>query len=114
MKFKNFKLLALLPLLVFLLSGCETLKVGKKTKKVFKHNTPLIKDQNIVDSGKSEVAKTLEMGPKPLEGDSRKLGKRKKISSEAQRNYLIISDDYPLLKQRVTLKFKNLYFIVYL
>ena len=48
------------------------------------------------------------MGPKPLEGDSRKLGKRKKISSEAQRNYLIISDDYPLLKQRVTLKFKNL------
>ena len=37
----------------------------------------LIKDQIIVDSGKSEVAKTLEMGPKPLEGDSRKLGKRK-------------------------------------
>ena len=33
MKFKNFKLLALLPLLVFLLSGCETLKVGKKNKK---------------------------------------------------------------------------------
>ena len=29
-------------------------------------------------------------------------------SSEAQRNYLIIPDDYPLLKQRVTLKFKNL------
>ena len=48
------------------------------------------------------------MGPKPIEGDSRKLGKRKKISSEAQRNYLIISDEYPLLKQRVTLKFKNL------
>ena len=38
----------------------------------------------------------------------KKLGKRKKISSEAQRNYLIIPDEYPLLKQRVTLKFKNL------
>ena len=35
---------------------------------------------------------------------------KEKISSEAQRNYLIISDDYPLLKQRVTLKFKNLDF----
>ena len=27
----------------------------------------------------SEIAKTLEMGPKPIEGDTRKLGKRKKI-----------------------------------
>ena len=96
-------------LFAFLLSACgPNSQFGKKYNKPFKHNTPLIKDQNIVDSGKSEVAKTLEMGPKPLEGDSRKLGKRKKISSEAQRNYLIISDDYPLLKQRVTLKFKNL------
>ncbi len=96
-------------LFAFLLSACgPNSQFGKKYNKPFKHNTPLIKDQNIVESGKSEVAKTLEMGPKPLEGDSRKLGKRKKISSEAQRNYLIISDDYPLLKQRVTLKFKNL------
>ncbi len=96
-------------LFAFLLSACgPNSKFGKKYNKPFKHNTPLIKDSNIVNSGKSEVAKTLEMGPKPLEGDSRTLGKRKKISSEAQRNYLIISDDYPLLKQRVTLKFKNL------
>ena len=73
-----------------------------------RHNTPLIKDKDIVSSGKSEISKTLEMGPKPIEGDAKKLGKRKKISSESQRNYLIISDDYPLLKQRVTLKFKNL------
>ncbi len=50
------------------------------------------------------------MGPKPLEGNAKKLGKRKKISSEKQKNYLIIPDDYPLLKQRVTLKFKNLDF----
>mgnify|MGYP004172829855 CR=1 FL=1 len=95
-------------LFAFLLSACgPNSQFGKKYNKPFKHNTPLIKDQNIVESGKSEVAKTLEMGPKPLEGDSRKLGKRKKISSEAQRNYLIISDEYPLLKQRVTLKFKK-------
>ena len=90
-----------------ILSGCGT-KYMKKYDKPFKHNVPLIKDKAVVNSGKSEIAKTLEMGPKPVEGDTKKLGKRKKISSEAQRNYLIISDDYPLLKQRVTLKFKNL------
>ena len=38
-----------------------------------------------------------------------KLKKRRKLL-ERQRNYLLISDDYPLLKQRVTLKFKNLDF----
>ena len=92
--------------IAIILNGCQ----GTKYNKPFKHNTPLIKDQNIKDTGKSEIAKTLELGPKPVEGDTRKLGKRKKISSEAQRNYLIISDDYPLLKQRVTLKFQNLDF----
>ena len=91
--------------ILFVLSACQNIK---KYDKPFKHNTPLIKDKSVVDAGKSEISKTLEMGPKPIEGDNRKLGKRKKISSEAQRNYLIISDDYPLLKQRVTLKFKNL------
>ena len=105
---KYFNIIFLLAL-TFVLSACgPNSQFNKKYNKPFKHNTPLIKDKNIVDSGKSEVAKTLEMGPKPIEGDSRKLGKRKKISSEAQRNYLIISDEYPLLKQRVTLKFKNL------
>ena len=101
---KYFNIIFLLAL-AFILSACGP---NSKYNKPFKHNTPLIKDKNIVNSGKSEVAKTLEMGPKPIEGDSRKLGKRKKISSEAQRNYLIIPDEYPLLKQRVTLKFKNL------
>ena len=92
-------------LFLFVLNSCQNIK---KYDKPFKHNTPLIKDKDIVSSGKSEISKTLEMGPKPIEGDAKKLGKRKKISSESQRNYLIISDDYPLLKQRVTLKFKNL------
>ena len=34
MKFKSIKLLALFPLLLLLLSGCETLKVGKKQKSI--------------------------------------------------------------------------------
>ena len=50
----------------------------KKYDKPFKHNTPLIKNKDIVKTGKSEIAKTLEMGPKPIEGDAKKLGKRKK------------------------------------
>ena len=102
------KLISIFGLIIFVmfLNSCANNQFGKKP---FKHNTPLIKD-DIKKTGKAEIAKTLEIGPKPIEGDVVKLGKRKKISSEAQRNYLVISDDYPLLKQRVTLKFKNLDF----
>ncbi len=107
MNIKNFlnSVFILLFFVVFL-TGCQTIN---KSKKPFKHNTPLIKD-DIKAEGKAEIAKTLEMGPKPVEGDVKKLQKRKKISSEAQRNYLLIPDDFPMLKQRVTLKFKNLDF----
>ena len=91
--------------LAIILNGCANSKYNKP----FKHNTPLIKD-DIRKAGKSEIAKTLEMGPKPIEGDTRKLGKRKKISSQKQKNYLIIPDQYPKLKQRITLKFQNLDF----
>ena len=108
MNIKKLSLIFGLIIFALVLNGCANSKFNKKYNKPFKHNTPLIQDKNIVKSGKSEIAKTLEMGPKPIEGDTRKLGKRKKISSETQRNYLIIPDDYPLLKQRVTLKFKNL------
>ena len=106
---KSFNLLVVL-ILGFILSGCANSQFAKKYNKPFKHNTPLIKSNDITKAGKSEISKTLGMGPKPIEGDTKKLGKRKKISSEAQRNYLIISDKFPLLKQRVTLKFKNLDF----
>ena len=106
MSIKKFISLASLVIFAFILNGCAT---NSKFNKPFKHNTPLIKD-DIRKTGKTEIAKTLDMGPKPLEGNAKKLGKRKKISSEAQRNYLIISDDFPSLKQRVTLKFKNLDF----
>ena len=92
-------------LFAFVLSGCQTVKNANKP---FKHNTPLIKE-NIAKDGQAEIQKTLELGPKPSSG-KKVIGKRKKISSEAQRNYLLIPDTYPKLKQRVTLKFKNLDF----
>ena len=92
--------------ILLIVSGC-----AKKPQeiKTFKHNTPLIK-KDIKAAGRAEVEKTLEMGPKPVEGDIIKLEKRKKITSEAQRNYLLIPDDFPMLKQRITLNFKNLDF----
>ena len=102
--------LSVVLVLGFILSGCANSQFAKKYNKPFKHNTPLIKSNDITKAGKSEISKTLDMGPKPVEGDTRKLGKRKKISSESQKNYLIISDNFPLLKQRITLKFKNLDF----
>tara|TARA_B100000965_G_scaffold60394_1_gene46320 strand:+ start:7452 stop:8996 length:1545 start_codon:yes stop_codon:yes gene_type:complete len=92
-------------LIAFILSGCAAVKDANKP---FKHNTPLIKE-DIRKDGKAEIQKTLELGPKPSEG-KKVYGKRKKISSEAQRNYLLIPDDFPLLKQRITFKFKNLDF----
>ena len=58
----------------FFLTGCQTVN---KSKKPFQHNTPLIKD-DIKSEGKAEIAKTLEMGPKPVEGDVKKLQKEKK------------------------------------
>ena len=106
MNIKRYLSLFILFTFALVLNGCAS---NSKYNKPFKHNTPLIKD-DIRKAGKSEIAKTLEMGPKPLEGDTRKLGKRKKISSQKQRNYLIISDQYPKLKQRITLKFQNLDF----
>ena len=87
------------------LTACQQMK---DVNKPFKHNTPLIKE-NIKKQGKAEIQKTLELGPKPAQG-KKVYGKRKKISSEAQRNYLLIPDTFPMLKQRVTLKFKNLDF----
>ena len=68
------KILYPITILVILLivSGC-----AKKPQKIktFKHNTPLIKN-DIKAKGKVELEKTLEMGPKPVEGDIIKLEKR--------------------------------------
>ena len=102
------KILTVSFLIIFalFLNGCAK---NSKFNKPFKHNTPLIK-KDIKSVGKAEVLKTLEMGPKPVDGDPVKLKKRKKITSESQRNYLLIPEEYKLLKQRITLKFKNLDF----
>ena len=100
MNTKNFIRILGLFICAFVLSGCQAVKEANKP---FKHNTPLIKE-NIKKDGKAEIQKTLDLGPKPSEG-KKMYGKRKQISSEAQRNYLLISDDYPLLKQRITLSF---------
>ena len=108
MNIKKHYSLALLIIFGLTINGC-TKSFNEKYNKPFKHNTPLIK-KDIRTTGQAEIAKTLEMGPKPVDGDAVKLKKRKKISSETQRNYLLIPDSYPLLKQRVTLKFKNLDF----
>ncbi len=99
-----FKLIGII-LFSFVLTACQQMK---DVNKPFKHNTPLIKE-NIKKDGRAEIQKTLELGPKPALG-KKKFGKRKKISSEAQRNYLLIPDTFPALKQRVTFRFKNLDF----
>jgi len=104
---RKFNTLIFIIFLGVFLNGCANGKFKKSAP--FKHNTPLIKGE-LRTTGQAEIQKTLDMGPKPVEGDTRKLGKRKKISSQAQRNYLIIPDEYENLKQRVTLKFKNLDF----
>ncbi len=108
MNIKKHYSLALLIIFGLILNGC-TKSFNEKYNKPFKHNTPLIK-KDIRTTGQAEIEKTLEMGPKPVVGDAIKLKKRKKITSETQRNYLLIPDNYPLLKQRVTLKFRNLDF----
>ena len=105
MNFKLIKIFVLFSFLVLSLTGCASGQLGKS--KTFKHNTPLIKD-DIKKLGTIEVDKTVEMGPKPTIGDIDLLEKRKKISSQKTRNYLLIPDEFELLKQTVTLNFQNL------
>jgi type IV pilus assembly protein PilQ len=104
MNIKSIKILLLFSFLIFVLNGCASTQIKSKP---FKHNTPLIKD-DIKKAGKIEIDKTVEMGPNPTIGDTKKLQKRKKISSVKARNYLLISDDFKLLKQNISLNFKNL------
>ena len=73
MNIKSLITIAALIIFSIVLNGCANSQFNKKYNKPFKHNTPLIKDQKVVNDGKSEIAKTLEMGPKPIEGDTRKL-----------------------------------------
>ena len=107
MSIKNINQILALLFVSLILSGCANF--NQKYNRDFKHNTPLIKG-DIQKQGKAEIAKTIELGPKPVSGEDKKLQKRKKISSEIKKNYLSISNEYPLLKQSVTFKYKNLEF----
>ena len=106
MNIKFVKIIVSFLIVLFALNSCAS-NQWKKANKPFKHNTPLIKE-DIRKVGKGEIDKTIRMGPKPVFGDTVLLNKRKKISSQTQRNYLIIPDDFKLLKQRVTFNFQNL------
>ena len=105
MNIKSLKIISLISILLLVLNACA--KPNIKTNKKFKHNTPLIKD-DIRKSGKMEIEKTVNMGPQPVIGDTRALQKRKKISSQQKRNYLMIPDEFEALKQTVSFKFKAL------
>ena len=105
MNIKSVKIFVLFSFLIFILNACAT--GGKSVLKDFKHNTPLIKE-DVRKTGKAEIDKTVKMGPTPIEGDFKKLQKRKKISSVKAKNYLLIPEEYTQLKQRVTFKFQNL------
>ena len=96
MNIKKLFNLSLVLILGFILSGCANSQFAKKYNKPFKHNTPLIK-KDMRSIGKAEIAKTLEMGPKPVEGDKVIERKRKKITSETTRNYLLIPNSSELL-----------------
>ena len=104
MRMNYYKIVISLIFVTFLVTGCA--QPGKKVKG-FKHNTPLIKT-DVKEFGKSELEKDAKMGPVPVEADVIKLQKRKKISSVKERNYLLISEDYPKLKQNITFKFQNM------
>ena len=103
MNFKYIKNFISFLILAFVLSGCAAVNKNKS----FKHDTPLIKE-DIKKIGREEVQKTVEMGPQPSLGEAQKLTKRKKISSQKVRNYLLIPDEYETLKQLITFKFQNL------
>ena len=105
MNIKFLKILTLLSFLIVILNGCATGPLKKS--KPFKHNTPLIKE-DVRKTGKAEIEKTVEMGPRPVIGDIELLEKRKKISSQQKRNYLLIPDEFSSLKQEISFNFKNL------
>ena len=96
-------------LLFVILNGCATKTYKESENKKYKHDTPLIK-KDWKKIGADEVNKTVEMGPQPVFGDVERTNKRKKITSQHVTNYLLIPEEYELLKQDVTFRFHNLEF----
>ena len=68
MNIKSIKFFVIFSSLLLILNACAKNEFFNKD---FKHNTPLIKE-DVKKSGKSEVDKTVKMGPKPNEGDHKK------------------------------------------
>ena len=101
MNIKYIKFFVSFLILLFALNSCASNQL--KSKK-FKHNTPLIKE-DIRKSGRKELDKTIKMGPKPVFGDTVLLNKRKKISSEKVRNYLLIPDEFKLLNLKYLIQY---------
>ena len=96
-------------LLFVILNGCASKTYKESENKKYKHDTPLIK-KDWKKIGADEVNKTEEMGPQPVFGDVERTNKRKKITSQHVTNYLLIPEEYELLKQDVTFRFHNLEF----
>ncbi len=84
-------------ILGFVLSGCANSQFAKKYNKPFKHNTPLIK-KDLKALGKAEIAKTVEMGTKPVPGSKKVQRKRNKRTSETANKYFIIRLESKSLK----------------
>ena len=104
MKNNYYKIILSFIMIIFFMTGCA--QPGKKVKG-FKHDTPLIKT-DVKTIGKAEIEKDAKMGPVPAEADTTKFIKRKKISSVKEKNYLLISEEFPNLKQNVSFKFQNM------
>ena len=104
MKNNYYRIILSFILIIFFMTGCA--QPGKKVKG-FKHDTPLIKT-DVKTIGKAEIEKDAKMGPVPAEADTTKFIKRKKISSVKEKNYLLISEEFPNLKQNVSFKFQNM------
>ena len=103
MYIKSIKIIASFLILLFALNSCANNPYSKKTRP-FKHNTPLIKE-DIRKMGIKEIEKTVEMGPQPIYEDeilAKRQVKRTQISSQRVRNYLLIPDEFELLKQSVS------------
>ena len=70
MNTKLIKTFVFFSFLILILTGCTSGKFKKSNNKIdipFKHNTPLIK-QDYKKTGKKEINKTVERGPKPTIG----------------------------------------------
>ena len=104
---KFFKLFIILSLSL-VLSNCANVKKKNRTF-VIKNDKKLI-TEDMRATKKKDVEETVSLGPKPVQGNTKKLNKRKKITSSITKNYLLIPKEYTYLKQPISMKFSNLDF----